>query len=582
VTAADSELGALAAQLERQFPDHNTKVGMAALPLQDTMVQSIRPALTILLGAVGLVLLIACVNVANLLLARAAGRSTEFAVRTALGAGRVRLVRQLFTESVILAALGGLAGLLLSAWLTDLLIAARPEGVPRLDEIETNQYVVAFTAAVSVFTALLFGLMPAVQVTRGNLARSINEAGRSGDTSAGGARLRRALVAAEIALALMLLVGAGLLVRSFHKLTSVDPGFAATDGLTFRFAIPESGYEQDRQAALLLERTIEAIRTVAGVTDAGATVGLPLTGVSFNLSFNVRGRPPRKPGDEEALEVRVVTPEYFRAIGLPLRKGRVFTAQDRTGAEKVAIISESAARKHFAGEEPIDKYIELGWRRSEGQERVGGRVVGVVADAKEHGLDEDFPPEIYIPHPQAPLHSMQFVIRTSVPPMSVTAPIAARLRELEPRAPVYRVMTLRELVGASVAEPKFYMMLLAGFAVVALILATIGIFGVMSYSVAQRTREIGIRMALGAEAGDVVGLVLRQTATLVVVGIAAGVAMALALSRAMQKLLFELSPTDPATITGVALLLALVAVLAGYVPARRATRVDPLTALRTE
>jgi putative ABC transport system permease protein len=394
--------------------------------------------------------------------------------------------------------------------------------------------------------------------------------------------VRRALVAAEIALALMLLVGAGLLVRSFYRLTAVDPGFAAIDALTFRFAIPESGYEKDEEAALLLQRAIDSVRTVPGVTDAGASVGLPLTGLHFNLSFNVRGRPPRKPGDDVALEVRVVTPEYFRAIGLPLRRGRGFTRDDRTGAAKVVLISETAVREHFPHEDPIGKYIELGWRRAEGRERVGGRIVGIVADAREHGLDEEFPPQIYIPHPQAPLHSMQFVVRTSVRPGTVAGEIVSRLRELEPRAPVYRVLTLRELVAASVAAPKFYMLLLAGFAALALILATVGIFGVMSYAVAQRTREIGIRMALGAEPGDVVRLVLRQTAALVAIGLTCGVAMALALSSAMQKLLFDLSPTDPPTIAAVALLLGFVAILAGYVPARRATRVDPLTAVRSE
>jgi putative ABC transport system permease protein len=581
VESARQEVATIAGRLAAQYPDQNQGVGGTVRPLHRAVVGDSRTALLVLLGAVGLVLLIACVNVANLLLARAAARETELAVRAALGAGRRRLVRQLLTESVLLATLGGVAGVLLAAASLGSLLALQPEGVPRLAEVRIDTPVMAFAAALSVLTGLLFGVFPALHTTARPTAQTLREGSR-GLLSGPGQRLRGGLVVAQMALAMMLLAGAGLLVRSFHQLRRVDPGFRPEGALTFRLSLPESAYEQEARRAAFFQELLGRLEAVPGVRTAGAVMGVPLGGLSFNLSFKVLGRPELPPAQQPTMQVRVATPGYFKAIGIPVLRGRGLEASDTAASNPVVVLSESAVRRFFPGEDPLGKRIVVGWRRPEGLPPAGGEVVGVVGDVKEEGLDQENPPEVYIPHAQLPVNAMDVVLRTAVEPLSLTRSVTAAVGALDPQLPVARLQTLDAIVARSVSEPRFYMLLLGAFAAMALGLAALGIFGVMSYAVVQRSREIGIRVALGAHPGDVLRMVLRQALVLAGLGVAVGLLGAVALSRAIASLLFQLSPTDPGTLAAVGLGLTAVALLASYLPARRATRVDPLLALRSE
>jgi predicted permease len=578
---ARAEVATIHARLEREYADANEGVGGSVESLQESMVGDARRALLVLLGAVGLVLLIACVNVANLLLARVAARENELAVRTALGAGRARLVRQLLTESVTLSLLGGAAGLLLATVSLDALLALRPAGVPRLAEVEIDRTVVGFSILLSVVTGLLFGVFPALQVVRRPTARSLREGGR-GILTGRGHRLRSGLVVGQMALAMMLLAGAGLLLRSFAHLRRVDPGFRTGDVLTFRIALPEGAYGEEAPRAAFYDTLLERLAALPGVRGAGAIRGLPLDGARFSFSFDVEGRAPLPPAQQPSMEVRVVTPGYFEAIGIPLVRGRVFGRGDVEGAPPVLAISEGAARRFFPGEDPLGKVITLGWGRGAGRPKVGGEVVGIVADVKDRGLDKAPPPECYVAHAQVPIPAMDVVLRSEVAPRSLVPAVAKTVRSLDAELPVARVATLDEVVARSISEPRFYAILLGTFAATAVFLAALGIFGVMSYAVAQRSREIGIRVALGARPADVLRTVLRHAFGLVAAGVAAGLLGALALSRTIRSLLFELSADDPVTMGVMALVLASVALVASYLPARRATRVDPALALRSE
>jgi len=579
---AASEIAAIAKALERQYPRQNTNVGMTVFPLHEALVGDVRPALLVLLGAVGFVLLIACANVANLLLARAMARETELAVRTALGAGRARLVQQLLTESVVLGAAGGFAGLLLASWGSDMLVTLRPDGIPRLNEIKIDTTVVYFTMGISLLTGLVFGAIPALQMTRGALARSLKEGGRGNMAARGSARLRGTLVVAEMALAVMLLAGAGLLIKSFGRLQSVDPGFQPAQTLSFEVSLPPTTYADDPQIVSFYDRLASRLGALPGVRTVGGVMGLPMSGLRFQISFAIEGRPEAPPGQEPSMQVRVATPDYFRTLGVPLRRGRLFTDADNAEAPQVVVLSEAAAKQYFPNEDPLGKRIKLGWGRRRDDKRAGGEVIGIVGDVKELGLDEEFPPEIYLPLRQWPVGRMTMVMRTAVAPSSLASQITQAVHEIDANLPVNRIRTVEQVVAESIAQPRFYMLLLALFAAVALTLAAIGIFGVMSYTVSQRTREIGIRIALGAQGGRVISMVVRQAMVLAVVGLTLGLAAALAMSRTMTTLLFDLSPTDPATFATVALLLAAVAFLASYLPARRAASVDPIDALRAE
>jgi putative ABC transport system permease protein len=581
---AAAEVGAIGRNLARQYPDANDKLEITVLSLHEAIVGDVRRSMLVLLGAVGFVLLIACANVANLLLARAAARESEMAVRAALGAGRGRLVRQLLTECVILASAGGGLGLLLAVWVVAFLAGLEPDGIPRLDAVRVDGAVIAFTLGISVITGLVSGMFPAIHSTRG-VSGALKDAGRGAISSRGGNRMRGALVVVELALALMLLVGAGLLMRSFVRLQSVDPGFRPDNALTFDLSLPDSRYGEDPQIVAFYDRLMPGLAALPGVRSAAAVMGLPLSGMQFDISFKVAGRAPLRPADEPSMEIRVASPEYFSTMGIPVKRGRGFTDRDTASSPQVVVITDSAAQRYFPGEDPIGKTITLGWgkRDRKGVRTAGGgQVVGIVGDIKDAGLSEPDPPQLYMPLRQWPISSMSIVLKTVTPPGSLTEAVRAQVYAVDPNLPVSNVRTLEQIVSRSVSQPRFYVLLLGVFAALALALAAIGIFGVLSYAVSQRTREIGIRMALGAQGRSVVGLVVRQAMGLVAIGLTAGTIAALFVSQTLTKMLFSVRPTDPATFTAVALLLAAVALLASYLPARRATRVDPIVALRAE
>ena len=580
--SVSAEIDALGKQLAKQYPDANDALDFQAVPLHEAMVGDIRAAVLVLLGAVGFVLLIACANVANLLLARAAARETEMAVRTALGAGRGRLVRQLLTESVILSVVGAGFGLLIAVWSVELLISLQPQGIPRLNNVRVDGTVIAFTAGLAVLTGLIFGLVPAFQATRTRLASTLKEGGRGALATRGGTRLRGALVIAEMALAVMLLTGAGLLIRSFVKLAAVDPGFHVEQALTFELSLPDSRYEREAQQVAFFEQLIPRLRSVPGVRDVGAVLSLPLSGSSLVLTFEVAGRPPVPPAQQPAIQVRVATPDYFKTIGIPLERGRMFNDLDRAGTQPVVLLTKAAVRQFFPNEDPIGKKITLGWGRGPGTPRAGGEVVGIIGDVKDAGLNEADPPQLYMPYRQWPVQGMSVVLKTSIPPASVIDAARREVYAVDASIPISNLRTLEQIVSRSISQPRFYMTLLAVFAGVALLLAAIGIFGVLSYAVAQRTREIGIRMALGARERTVVALVVRHAMILASAGVLIGVGAAFFLSRTLSTLLYDTTPRDPVTFASVAGLLLFVALFASYVPARRATRVDPIVALRTE
>ncbi len=577
---AEAEVETIGRQLEAQYPADNERVGLVAVPMLEALVGNVKTAVLVLLGAVGFVLLIACANVANLLLARSAAREGEIAVRAALGARRSRLVRQLLTESVLLSLAGAALGLLLAVWGVELLIGLAPASIPRLDDVSVDRIVLGFTVALAMLTGAVFGIVPALHSTRTALAGSLKDGGRGAVTRRARARMRGALVIGEMAVAIVLLAGAGLLIRSFVRLSAVDPGFKPDGVLAFDLALPEGSYGEDARQVAFFKQLLDNLQSTAGVSVAGATLAVPLSGTNIIFSFSVTGRPPVPVSQQPAMQVRIASAAYFRAVGIPLQRGRFFNRSDRAGSSPVALISESAAREHFSGDDPIGKTIELGWRRENGL--VNGEVVGVVADVKEGGLAEPDAPQIYLLHEQWPLPFMTVVLKTTVPPLSISDAARSAVHDLDPALPVTNVRTLDQVVSRSIAQPRFYMLLLTAFAAVALILAAVGIFGVLSYVVAQRAREIGIRMALGAGQRSVVVLVVRQAMTLSVAGVLIGLCGTYYVTRALDTLLFATSRADAAALAGAAGLLLVVALAASYIPARRATRVDPVIALRSE
>jgi putative ABC transport system permease protein len=576
VAAADAEVATIAARLAKAYPEMNEGVGGAVGDLRESLVGDTRRALLVLMGAVGLVLLIACVNVANLLLSRVVAREPELALRTALGAGRGRLVGQLLTESVLLGLCGGLLGVGLASVGTDALLAMQARNLPRATDIHLDGGVLVLAALLSMGTGLFFGLAPALLMARRATAQSLREGGR-GLLHGRGGRLHGGLVVAEIALAMVLLAGAGLLVRSFNELRRVDPGFTTRNALTFRLSLPEAAYPDPAQRTQWYGELLARLRALPGVEAAGGVLALPLSGARWSFSFEVDGRPNLPPAQQPSLETRVATPGYFRALGLPIVRGRGFTERDVATAPRVVLLSESAVREHFPDEEPIGRRIALGWGGA-GLEAVGGEIVGIVADVKEQGLGKPSPPQIYLPYAQKPIASLSVVVRSKLPPASLAPAVRRTLVELDPALPLARLASLDEVMARSIAEPRFNALLLGAFAATALLLAALGIFGVTSHAVAQREREIGVRVALGAEPRAVPSLVMRGAGRLVVLGLAGS----LALSRGLASLLFNMSPTDPATLGAVALGLGATALLASALPAVRATHVDPLVALRSE
>ncbi|HEV3469187.1 MAG TPA: ABC transporter permease [Pyrinomonadaceae bacterium] len=573
---AEAELAGIAARLEQTFAATNVGHQIVIVPLHEQLVGDVRPALLVLLGAVGLVLLIACANLANLLLARAEARRKEVAVRAALGASRWRIVRQLLAESVLLSAAGGAAGLLLAVWGVDLLISLDPAGVRRVGEVSLDAGVLAFTVALSLATGVVFGLAPALQASKTDFVETLKEGGRSSSGGRRRSRLRSTLVASEVALTLVLLVGAGLLVKSFARLLEVDPGLDPRGVLTLDVSLPPAKYPERQQIAAFYEQLLAEVAALPGVEKAGAVNVLPLGGNDTSNFVQIEGRPPLPSGQALRAGRRNVGADYFGALRIPLKGGRAFAPSDSAEAPPVVVINEAMARAFFAGEDPIGRRIRTGDRSP------WVTVVGVVGDVRHRGLDVETRPEMFFPHAQSPSREMTLAVRTAGDPVALVGPVRERVRAVDRDQPVGNVKTMEAWLAESVASRRFSVLLLAAFALVAAVLAALGIYGVVSYGVAQRTHELGLRIALGARRADVLRLVIRQGMKMTLVGAAVGLAASLALTRVMSGLLYGVSATDPSVYAAVSLLVAAVAFLACYVPARRATRVDPMEALRHE
>ncbi|MFP5261697.1 MAG: ABC transporter permease, partial [Blastocatellia bacterium] len=576
--AAQAEMSDLARRVEEQEPQAKG-YGVNVVSLGEQSVRGVRPALLVMLIAVSFVLLVACANVANLLLARAASRRKEIAIRMALGASRGRIIRQMLAESMALSFAGGVAGTLLSLGGINLLQALSPANIPRLGGVNVDAYVLAFTLLVSLLTGVLFGLAPALQASRFNLNDSLKEGGHG---SAGGPRrdrMRALLIVSEVELSLMLLLGAGLMVRSFTGLLRVDPGFDPENVLTIRLALPASRYPESGQQAAFFQQALSRLESLPGVQYAGAVSALPLSGAEEASGFMVEGGPAVDSSEMPMSDRRRASANYFRAMGIRLINGRYFTEADNQSAPPVAIINESFARQFFPDQDPVGKRIKNGGPTST---RPWLTVVGVVQDVKHLALEADARPQVYLSYLQNTSRSMAVVMRSSSGPAGLAAAARNAVWELDKQQTVTDVKTMRQYFWASIAQRRFNMVLLGVFAAVALILAAVGIYGVMSYSVTQREREIGIRMALGAKQTDVLKLVVRQGMIPAFVGVVAGAGGGLALTRLMSSLLFGVSATDAATFASVSLALTAVALAACYVPARRATKVDPMIALGRE
>jgi len=583
---ARAELSSLASRLERQYPEDNTNQGVRVQGLHEALVAEARPALALLAVAVGFVLLVACANLANLLLAHGVSRRTELAVRAALGAGRGRLVRLLFTETMLLAALGTIAGLVLAYASTRVLSKLSAAGMPRADDITVDASVLVFAGMLAVAAAVLASVLPALQISRGDLHAAVREGSRGRSRPALQRPMRELLITSQVAIALVLLTGAGLVVRSLWELLRVDTGFAPHRVLTFETAVPTATYAEGDQIPFY-ERFYEVIRAQPGVQAVGAINILPLSANYDSRGVQIDTRP-RPPGQAHSIQARSISPDYFRAMGIPLLGGREFDKRDREGAPRVVIVSESMARTHWPGEDPIGQRITFNSGiPTEQQQTVGGpgsrEVIGVVGDVKHLGLDEQPVPMFYTPQAQTPsYHTMALVVRAAADPALLTSSIRAELARLDRGVPLYRVRTLDSIIRANAAAPEMRAWLFGTFAILALSLAVVGVYGVVGYLVGQRTQEIGIRLALGAERATVLVDVLREGLRPVAIGVVVGVIASLVAGRAMTQVLFGVAPNDIATIISTAGLLLLAALVATWVPARRATRVDPMTALRVE
>jgi putative ABC transport system permease protein len=578
VEQARAEMSAIAGRLASEYPA-DTGWNVKIMPLLEFSVRSIKPALIVLLVAVAFVLLIACANVANLLLARAAGRQKEIATRTALGAGRWRIVRQLLTESVLLSFVGGSVGLVLAQWGMNLLLTLAPADLPRLDNVSLDGRALAFTATITLLTGVIFGLVPALQASKPNLNETMKDAGR-GSTEGGRRKLiRSTLVVLEVASALVLLVGAGLMIKSFWRLQKVDPGFIPDNALTVSVSLPKGKYREETQQVAFFQQLIERARALPGVQAAGAGQVIPLSGNDFVLAFEIDGRPPLPPEVTQSTNYYSVSADYFKAMGIPLRRGRLFTERDTKDAPRVALINETMAKKIFSDEDPIGKRITFDNRQKNPE---WFEIVGIVGDVKQYGLDQLTTMQTYEPFTQQTFPYMTLVVRTVGDPANLSGAIRSEILKLDKEQPATNIKTLNEFFSTSIAQQRFSVVLLAVFAAVALVLAAVGIYGVLSYAVTQRTHEIGIRIALGAGRRDVLRLVVGQGMLLTVIGVVGGLVAAFGLTRLMASLLFGVTATDAVTFGSVASVLLVVALLACYIPARRATKVDPLVVLRYE
>ena len=577
---AQGDLNTIASRLEQQYPDTNAQRGLRLESALMALVGDVRPVLFILLGAVACVLLIACANVANLLLARATSRHKEMAVRAALGASRVRVIRQLLTESVMLSLVGGAVGLLLAVWWSDLLIALGKEDIPRAVQVGIDWRVLGFTAGVSILTGLIFGLAPAFHSSKTDLVESLKDGGRGSSEGARRNRMRSIFAVSELAVAVVLLVMAGLLIKSLWRLQNVNSGLQTENVMTFNLALPESKYKTDRQSQFF-EQLKARIESSPGVESASTILPLPLSGDRFVISFQIEGREVA-PKDEPSADIFITGVGYFRTMGIPIVKGRDFEQRDQNGSRPVVIITEEYARQYFPNEDPLGKRIDPGISTIEDTESSWREIVGVVGDVRNQTLNTAPKPAYYVPQTQIPFSQMAVLIKTTNEPRSLISGMNKEVASMDPDLPLFGVKTMREYLSSSVAGPRFNTTLLSIFAGVALVLTLVGLYGVMSYSVAQRTNEIGIRLALGAQTRDVLLMIVKQGSILILLGLTIGLAAAFAATRLIASWLFGVTAKDPFTFAAVAVLLAVVALLACYIPAWRATKVDPLKALRYE
>jgi putative ABC transport system permease protein len=577
---ATAEMRPIAARLARQYPGTNTNRSVFVRPLLDDVVGDVRPALLILLGAVTLVLLIACANVANLLLARAAARSREIGIRAALGASRLLIVRQLLAESFLLALLGGAAGLVLAWWLVDFLVRFGPHDVPRLGEMHVNLGVCAFTFGLTILSTLIFGLVPALQVSRPNLNKALQQGAKGSTGGLHGSRTRALLVISQVSLSLLLLAGAGLLIKSFFNLRATDPGFDPARLLVLDLVVPRTTYPEPEQQRRFFTQLLPKLAALPGVEAVAGANPAPFCGNSDNQSFTIAGQPPIAPGNHPDASHLVILPGYFRAMKIPLRNGRVLDQRDSEKAPHVAMINETFARRFLPNENPIGQRIllDLSENKTDTLE-----IVGVVGDSKQTDLGTAPAPEIYQPLAQAPNRRVWLVLRTASAQLDgIDWAVQRVIHAQDPDVFVSTLRPMQQLIGKGLATPRFNTILLAVFAGVALTLAAVGIYGVIAYSVAQRTREIGIRMALGAQRSDMLRMVLRQSLSVVVVGLVIGLAAAFAATRLLSSLLYGVGANDLFTYASVVFLLGGIALCASYIPARRAMKVDPMEALRYE
>ncbi|MGD8699769.1 MAG: ADOP family duplicated permease, partial [Gemmatimonadales bacterium] len=580
VERAQAELDAIAARLAEEYPQHMHGWGVNVQPYRADLVSGVRPLLMVLLGVVALVLLLACANLANLLLARAMTREREVAVRGALGAGRGRLVRQFLTEALLIAALGGGLGFALTAVGLDTFIALAPDDIPLLEMTRIEPAVFIFAASVTLLATLLFGLVPALRATASDLAGTL----RAGTERGGGlrqARLRSGLLIAEVALSVVLVIGAGLLLRSFLQIERVDYGFDLDNVLVTYVTLPSARYSDTPQHVDFFRRSLERIEAVPGVRAAAGTSDAPAMGMGVTFSFAIEGRPRPGPKErEDPVPLSAVTPDYLRTLGIPLRTGRGFSEADGPEAPAVVVINEALAHRHWLSEDPVGERISF-----EGQQGPWLEIVGVVADTRHSSVDRPAEPAMYIPYAQkgrAWMNWMALIVRTEGDPQSLAPAVRDAIWELDGTLALGRITPLTDLYGELNARRRFAMVLLGIFAALAIVLGMVGVYGVLSYAVAQRTREIGVRIALGAQRSLVAATVVRQGVILALAGIGLGIPAALGLSRFLDSLVFGISTMDPVTFVAVPMLLLVIAALAAYLPARRATRIDPLQALRTE
>jgi len=572
--SAQREMSVIASRLASTYPDSNTGWGARVVAAQEQLVTTVRPALLLISAAVAFLLVIVCANVANLMLARLSSRRTEIAMRAALGAGRARLARQVMAESIVLAGAGCVLGLIV-AWAGVRFVHALPEGsLPRMRDVRLDGGVLLFALGASAFTAILFGLAPALHAARSGLRDTVNAF--SAGARASSARLLGALVVVEVALALMLLVAAGLMMRSFTQLVRVSPGFEPRNLLAVQVYLPQAKYRDGAQRTRFYMETLRRVAALPGVESAAAVSALPMypVGIDFALPFTIDGKPPPATGEEPRADIRIATPRYFETMKMPLVRGRAIDDRDRRGMPGVMVINETMARRYFSGEDPIGRVVANPHGRAE--------VVGIVGDVRHYGLDGEPRAELFMPAWQQPLNGMALVVRTASDPNTFVETIRRQILTVDAEQPIYDASTMVDVVARSVFLPRVSMLLLAMFAASALLLAIVGIYGVVSYGVTQRTRELGVRMALGASAADTVRLVVGRSMLLVAAGTVCGLAGSIAATRALSRLLYGVSPLDPAVFAVVPLVLAASALVASVIPARRATRVDPMIALRVD